>query len=207
MDSAFPAISSEPINWDDAVVAVHRNARSLSVSDEPRHVAELLLSAVAAALQLDPATSAVPQALHLFRRQAEVAHPGSGGCLAPWQLHRVTHFIEANLDRPIRTKQLAAIARLSTSHFSKSFRTSTGEAPYSYILKRRLARACQLIAETDEPLARIAVDCGMADQSHLSRLFRRHLGCSPMGWRRMPRDAHDAAVAAISALPSAVSRP
>jgi AraC-like DNA-binding protein len=37
---------------------------------------------------------------------------------------------------------------------------------------------------TDEPLAFIAIDCGLADQSHLTRLFHRIVGMSPANWRR-----------------------
>jgi AraC family transcriptional regulator len=38
---------------------------------------------------------------------------------------------------------------------------------------------------TDEPLASIAVACGLADQSHLTRLFHRIVGASPASWRRL----------------------
>jgi AraC-like DNA-binding protein len=38
---------------------------------------------------------------------------------------------------------------------------------------------------TKEPLASIALACGLADQSHLTRLFRRVVGVSPASWRRL----------------------
>jgi len=37
---------------------------------------------------------------------------------------------------------------------------------------------------TSEPLARIALDCGLCDQSHLTRQFRRLVGMTPRAWRR-----------------------
>ena len=47
---------------------------------------------------------------------------------------------------------------------------------------------------TDAPLSEIALDCGLADQAHLSRLFRRIVGETPRAWRRArsaPPDASD----------------
>ncbi|WP_225890025.1 helix-turn-helix domain-containing protein [Indioceanicola profundi] len=49
---------------------------------------------------------------------------------------------------------------------------------------QRIERAKHLMLTTDEPLARIALDCGLADQSHLTRLFRTRVGMSPQSWRR-----------------------
>lgn len=45
-----------------------------------------------------------------------------------------------------------------------------------------------MMLATEEPLSQVALDCGFADQSHFSRLFRRQEGSSPSAWRR----AHDA---------------
>jgi AraC-like DNA-binding protein len=40
---------------------------------------------------------------------------------------------------------------------------------------------------SDSPIADIALDCGLADQSHLTRLFSRSEGLPPGAWRRMLR--------------------
>ena len=44
----------------------------------------------------------------------------------------------------------------------------------------------QMMVETDEPLCQIALACGLCDQAHLSRVFRRRHGVSPGAWRRAP---------------------
>jgi AraC-like DNA-binding protein len=44
--------------------------------------------------------------------------------------------------------------------------------------------AQRLMLATDAPLSQIALDCGLADQAHFSRLFRRFVGESPRSWRR-----------------------
>jgi transcriptional regulator GlxA family with amidase domain len=104
--------------------------------------------------------------------------------LAPWQLRRVLAHIEANLSAPIKNKDLAAIARLSMFHFAVAFRKSVGESPHEHIIRRRIERAQGLMLSTEKSLSDIAAECGLADQAHLTRLFRRIVGDSPAAWRR-----------------------
>lgn len=102
----------------------------------------------------------------------------------PWQIRKVTSHVEAHLDRPIRNEDLATIVRLTPSHFGRAFRNSFGEPPHEYVIRRRVEHAQGLMLSTDAPLSEIALDCGLADQSHLTRLFRRMVGESPRAWRR-----------------------
>jgi AraC-like DNA-binding protein len=106
------------------------------------------------------------------------------GGLSPWQVRKVICHIEAHLDRSIRNEDLAALARLNPSHFGRAFRNSFGEPPHEYVIRRRVERAQGLMLSTDASLSEIALDCGLADQSHLTRLFRRIVGESPRAWRR-----------------------
>jgi transcriptional regulator GlxA family with amidase domain len=104
--------------------------------------------------------------------------------LAPWQLRRVLAHVEANLSTTIRNKDLAAVARLSTFHFAVAFRNSVGESPHEHIIRRRVERAQGLMLSTDKSLSDVAGECGLADQAHLTRLFRKIVGESPAAWRR-----------------------
>jgi AraC family transcriptional regulator len=115
--------------------------------------------------------------------QAAKKEEARGG-LSPWQIRKVTSHIDAHLDRPIRNEDLATLVRLNPSHFGRAFRNSVGEPPHEYVIRRRVERAQGLMLSTDAPLSEIALDCGMADQAHLSRLFRRIVGESPRAWRR-----------------------
>jgi AraC family transcriptional regulator len=119
----------------------------------------------------------------IARQAAERAEPVRGG-LAPWQIRRVTTHIEAHLDEIIRNSELAALARLSSFYFCRAFRESFADSPHSYIMRRRVARAQGLMLATNLPLAQIAVSCGIADQAHFNRLFRRLVGETPGTWRR-----------------------
>jgi len=111
---------------------------------------------------------------------SSIAPPG----LAPWQVRRVLTYINSNVDTTIRNTDLAAVARLSESHFNVAFRKSVGQSPHEYIIRRRMERAQGLMLSTDKTLSEIAADCGLADQPHFTRLFRRVVGESPAAWRR-----------------------
>jgi transcriptional regulator GlxA family with amidase domain len=113
---------------------------------------------------------------------------GPRPALAPWQVRRVLAHVEANLSTRIRNKDLATIAHLSTYHFNVAFRNSVGNSPHEYLIRRRMERARGLMLSTDKTLSEIAIECGLADQPHLTRLFRRFAGESPAAWRRARAD-------------------
>jgi len=104
--------------------------------------------------------------------------------LAPWQVRRVLAYVDTNLDKTLRNKELAAIAGRSEFHFNVAFRNSVGDSPHEYIIRRRMERAQGLMLSTDAPLSEIAFECGLADQAHFTRLFRRVVGETPAAWRR-----------------------
>jgi AraC-like DNA-binding protein len=99
----------------------------------------------------------------------------------------VTRHIESNIDSVIRIDDLSQLCRLSNSHFMRAFRSSYGLAPHRFIMRRRMERAQGLMLTTTAPLGQIAQECGLADQSHLTRLFQRFVGESPGTWRRARR--------------------
>jgi transcriptional regulator GlxA family with amidase domain len=105
--------------------------------------------------------------------------------LAPWQLSRVLALLDANLASAIQVKDLAAAACLSESCFSHAFRCTVGEPPATHVRRRRVELAQQLMLSTEKSLAEIACECGLADQSHLTKLFRQLLGSTPAAWRRL----------------------
>ena len=109
--------------------------------------------------------------------------PNKGG-LAPWQEHKVHHYIDSNLENPIWVDDLADLVKLSTSHFCRAFKTSFSASPHAYIVQQRVQRAQEIMSTTGSPLSQIALDCGFADQAHLSRVFRRLTGLTPNAWRR-----------------------
>jgi AraC family transcriptional regulator len=106
------------------------------------------------------------------------------GGLAAWQAKNIAAYIEERLESRIRIPDLACVAQLSTSHLFRAFRKTFGEPPHGYIRGRRIRRAQELMLTSRIPLSQVALECGMCDQAHLCRTFRRVVGINPKAWLR-----------------------
>lgn len=164
---------------------------------------DLLESAERALPRADSVARAhIRAAASLLRGRYAVAPPtshsarGFRGGMARWQILRVKRYVEENLTCRMTVADIAAQTGLHRSHFSRVFRSVTGESPHSYLVRQRIERAQELMLATERTLSQIALDSGMADQAHLTRLFRRHLGETPGCWRR--RQKHLQRVTATS---------
>ncbi len=109
------------------------------------------------------------------------------GGLPPLALERVREYVASRLGRRIRLQQLAALAGLSSFHFSRAFKTSTGLSPSSYVLHCRIAEAKRLLAGSSLPITQIAFMTGFTDTSQLSTRFRACTGTTPSAFRRLSR--------------------
>jgi AraC family transcriptional regulator len=112
--------------------------------------------------------------------------PSSRGTgLTVWQSHRVIAHIEANLGNALRVSDLCLLVGLGSSHFSMAFRIRVGRSLRDYILSRRVEKAKSvMLADTGQSLALVAADCGLADQAHFCRMFKKQVGETPGNWRR-----------------------
>jgi AraC family transcriptional regulator len=122
--------------------------------------------------------------LALARLGSLQASPARSGSLAPWQLRRATEYLAAHLADDVELQTLAKVVNLSSSHFSRAFKTSTGLAPHQWLVHARIAKAKELLMKSDRSLAQIAIDVGFADQAHFTRMFGRAVGESPGAWQR-----------------------
>ena len=124
--------------------------------------------------------------VHLLRRHAVVparSDPHRGG-LPPAQLRRVLDLVEAHLGEDTSLRRLAALVQLSPHHFVTVFKQSTGLAPHQYVLRRRIEKAKELLA--DEPrlsLAEVGYALGFASQAHFTVMFRKLVGTTPGAYR------------------------
>jgi AraC family transcriptional regulator len=174
-----------------------------AVSHGPRpsfdgEILSKLIATASASLDSDRATAkdCIQRAaalLQVFRKErlpAQSALPFVRGGLASWQQKRVAVYVEANIGANIRATDLAHVARLSNSHFSRAFRKSFGEGPMAYVLKQRIRRSQELMRESKASLCEISLACGMCDQPHFTRVFHRVVGVSPGLWRRQFASGH-----------------
>ena len=120
---------------------------------------------------------------HLLDRYADGPYESRCLGLSPHSLRRVRQFISGHLAEPLSVENLASVAGLSDSHFAHSFRASTGLPPHQFIRAMRIERAQQLLRETEQSIAAIAIDCGFKDASHFARVFKTTAGVSPKRFR------------------------
>ena len=79
---------------------------------------------------------------------------------------------------------ISKVVGLSPYHLMRSFRRAFGMPMHAYRLGARIDRVKDLLRRSDENLAEIALDCGFADQSAMSRRFKAQTGLSPAAYRR-----------------------
>ncbi len=114
-----------------------------------------------------------------MRNKSDVSNPLSKPVLA-----RVNNFIDENIDKNLSLAALADVAGMSKFHFSRRFIATTDIPPHKYIMRRRVIRVQDSLANTSECLSKIAVDKGFSSQSHMISVFRRFLGVTPNSYRR-----------------------
>jgi AraC-like DNA-binding protein len=105
------------------------------------------------------------------------------GGLAPWQARRVAEYVRENIGTSLRASELSKLVRLSYSHFNRAFKVSFRQTPTSYIMRQRVLLAQEKMLTTAQSLSQVALECGLCDQAHFSRMFRRIVGQSPKLWR------------------------
>jgi AraC-like DNA-binding protein len=93
-------------------------------------------------------------------------------------VRRARRHLEERWAEPVRLEELAAVAGLSRFELARTFRAQVGLPPHAFQLDLRVARARELLAAGEPPVA-VAAACGFADQSHLHRVFKRAVGVTP----------------------------
>ena len=125
--------------------------------------------------------------LHLLRNysNAKLISENTNGGLSGYKLRRVQEFIRENLETDLSLSEIAAVAGLSQYHFARAFRASTNLTPQQYVMRQRIERAKELLAEDDLPIVQISLQTGFKNQSHFTTLFRKYTKFTPKIWREL----------------------
>lgn len=161
-----------------------------SIDRNLRQFANLLIPAVSGGMpSLQLATNHLLLALHEYLAMTygglDPRARALQGALSPWQLRRAREFMLENMHEDISLDSVASHCGLSPNHFTRAFKRSTGTTPHRWLMQHRLEAAKDRIRTSAQSIATIAIECGFADQSHLTRNFVQSMGVSPGVWRRL----------------------
>ena len=81
-------------------------------------------------------------------------------------------------------KELARLVGLSARQFDRKFQEAFGIPPQQFVFKTRILAACDELADLGQPIAEVALGLGFCDQSSFTRHFRRHMGVTPLRYRK-----------------------
>lgn len=106
---------------------------------------------------------------------------------ANYQLvYDVIDYIHSHYTQPLHTAEIARQFFVSKSHLHALFHRITGSSPYEFIIKYRVSKAAELLAQGCS-VARAEELVGYENLSHFSQVFRRRMGCSPKQYQRSCR--------------------
>ncbi len=103
---------------------------------------------------------------------------------------RAREYLTENYAENVFLEQLAEVAGLSPFHFSRLFSAQVGMPPHAFQTQVRVARAKALLTHGC-PVSEVAARTGFADQSHLTRHFKRLVGVTPGRYRRSSKNVQD----------------
>src|SRR5437899_7717064 len=106
------------------------------------------------------------------------------GGLGSARLRRIKELVHAKMGDDLSLDEMAQSIGLSTAHFARMFRKSTGETPYQFVLRHRVERATAMLRAPDARVLDVAVACGFKTQQHFAQVFRDVCGVSPTYYRR-----------------------
>lgn len=118
---------------------------------------------------------------HAERPRSVAAHSGGAGGAA---LERVRDYIRTCYAHDMTVSDLARVAGISRAQLTRAFSAAYHMPPHVYLNAVRITQA-QALIRLGMPLTDVALECGFADQSHLTRRFKGGVGVTPAAWRSM----------------------
>jgi AraC family transcriptional regulator len=113
-------------------------------------------------------------------RPAQVYRGGLGSA----RLRRIKELVHARMEDDLSLDDMAQSVGLSTAHFARMFRKSTGETPHQFVLRQRLERSKAMLRAPYARVLDVAVACGFKTQQHFAQAFRDLWGYSPTEYRQ-----------------------
>src|SRR6266481_3397155 len=179
LDPVFVSRVDEGLEFDADRIELIEQRRSTDPT--LRHIALALRAGIQTGDALDRMYGeaiSTALAVHLLRKySAAVLEPKRQyGGLPREKLVRAVEYIQDQLDTDLTVSGIAQAVYISPYHFAKLFKESTGQSPYQYVVEARARKAKELLATSKFTISEVAQHVGFADQSHLTRHFKRVFG-------------------------------
>ena len=100
------------------------------------------------------------------------------------EIEKAKKLISKNFHRELTVAEVAAHVNMSPEYFTRYFKKETGCGIKEYILQSKFAVACDLLENTNLSVSIIACQIGYSNFSHFSQIFRKHIGASPVDYRK-----------------------
>lgn len=96
-------------------------------------------------------------------------------------------YMQEHLHEDISRDDVARVACLSPSHFSRIAKLTFGRSFTDLLAGMRIDRARELLARTEKSLVQVCFECGFSDQSYFTKVFQKYTGQTPGEYRRTHR--------------------
>jgi AraC family transcriptional regulator len=106
------------------------------------------------------------------------------GGLGSARLRKIRELVHAKMEDDLSLDEMAQSVGLSTAHFARMFRKSTGETPHQFVLRQRVERAKAMLRTPGARVLDVAVACGFKTQQHFAQVFCDVCGVSPTRYRQ-----------------------
>lgn len=117
-------------------------------------------------------------------RQLQAALAGQSEVARDRLMIDLLEWIEDHLEQPLTVDGLARRAGLSRSRFCERFKQAVGLTFGTHLRRARVARACDLLRQTDDDVLQIGYAAGFGSPARFHAAFKRVTGTSPARWRR-----------------------
>lgn len=108
----------------------------------------------------------------------------------PDWIKEILVYINNNLSQPLTLTELANEALVSTAHFSRVFKQTTGMGLTVYLNNKRVIKAKKLLLETDHTVSYVAEICGFESMTHFHRIFKKYIDMTPANFRKQHKFVH-----------------
>ncbi len=102
-------------------------------------------------------------------------------------LNEAIKYMRDHINEPLSRDDVADVACLSPSHFSRIVKQSYGQSFTDLLARMRVEKACEMLTYTSKSIIEVSIDCGFSDQSYFTKVFHKYTGMTPGDYKRSRR--------------------